>query len=213
MASDFRLKDQLPELTERIVRHLQRGGHDQPPRPLPAAELRRDHRGLRGPEGDPLSRAIAAAKGCICGNVTYHVGDLIDRLHDKLTHADRPRPAARRRRRPTCAPTIATTKPSARPRRSSSSSSCPSCARCSRPTCRPPTTATRPCKNARRSDLLLSGPRGDHGLSPRPRAARAGDSVHPADDDRMGPLAAPASTSIPARRSASTSSSTTAPAS
>ena len=32
------------------------------------------------------------------GNVTYHVGDLIDGLHDKLTHADRPGPAARRRR-------------------------------------------------------------------------------------------------------------------
>ena len=54
----------------------------------------------------------------------------------------------------------------------------------------------------RRSDLLLSGPGGDHGLSAGPRAARAGRAAHSADDDRVGPLARRASTSIPAPRSA-----------
>lgn len=83
MATDFRLKEQLPELTDRIVKtysevpsinHL---GHC----PLPNFETiieatenlkeilypgyrRRDHLHL--------------------ANVTYHVGDLIDRLHDQL---------------------------------------------------------------------------------------------------------------------------------
>jgi serine O-acetyltransferase len=84
MASDFRLKESLPQLTDRIVKtyceistinHL---GHC----PLPSYETiiaatedlkeilypgyrRRDHLHL--------------------GNVTYHVGDLVDRLHDRLT--------------------------------------------------------------------------------------------------------------------------------
>ncbi|MEK6249348.1 MAG: serine acetyltransferase [Planctomycetales bacterium] len=84
MASDFRLKEQLPELTNRIVQtysevgtinHL---GHC----PLPnyevvieAAEALKEiiYPGFRRREGLHL------------GNVTYHVGDLIDGLHDKLT--------------------------------------------------------------------------------------------------------------------------------
>jgi serine O-acetyltransferase len=84
MASDFRLKDQLPKLTERIVRtydevgtinHL---GHC----PLPsydeiiaATEVLKEiiFPGYRRREG--LHR----------GNVGYYVGELIDRLHDRLT--------------------------------------------------------------------------------------------------------------------------------
>jgi serine O-acetyltransferase len=84
MASDFRLKEQLPELTDRIVNsytdvgtinHL---GHC----PLPKYE--------------DVINAIEDLKEIIypgyrrreklhIGNVTYHVGDLIDRLHDVLT--------------------------------------------------------------------------------------------------------------------------------
>ncbi|MEX2119463.1 MAG: serine O-acetyltransferase EpsC [Pirellulales bacterium] len=84
MASDFRLKEQLPELTRQIVatytevgtiNHL---GHC----PLP--------------NYDVIIEAIEALKeilypgyrrreGLHLGNVTYHVGDLIDGLHDKLT--------------------------------------------------------------------------------------------------------------------------------
>ncbi len=84
MATDFRLKDQLPNLTERLVRtydevakinHL---GHC----PLPSydevitatMELKEIiYPGFRRREG--LHR----------GNVTYYIGDLIDRLHDRLT--------------------------------------------------------------------------------------------------------------------------------
>ena len=84
MASDVRLKEQLPELTQRIVKtytevsaisHL---GHC----PLPNYEV--------------ISAAIEDLKeiiypgyrrreGLHIGNVTYHVGDLIDSLHDRLT--------------------------------------------------------------------------------------------------------------------------------
>jgi len=84
MASDFRLKEQLPELTDRIVNtytevgtinHL---GHC----PLPKYE--------------DVINAVEDLKEIIypgyrrreklhMGNVTYHVGDLIDRLHDVLT--------------------------------------------------------------------------------------------------------------------------------
>lgn len=84
MASDVRLKEHLPELTDRIVQtytevssisHL---GHC----PLPNYEV--------------ISAAIEDLKeiiypgyrrreGLHIGNVTYHVGDLIDGLHDKLT--------------------------------------------------------------------------------------------------------------------------------
>jgi serine O-acetyltransferase len=84
MATDFRLKDQLPKLTERIVKtydevskinHL---GHC----PLPnydeiitaTAELQEImYPGFRRREG--LHR----------GNVGYYVGELVDRLHDRLT--------------------------------------------------------------------------------------------------------------------------------
>jgi len=84
MASDFRLKEQLPNLTDEIVKtytevgtinHL---GHC----PLPnfdviveCAEALKEiiYPGYRRREGLHL------------GNVEYHVGDLIDGLHDKLT--------------------------------------------------------------------------------------------------------------------------------
>ncbi len=84
MATDFRLKDQLPNLTERIVRT-----YDEVPKinhlghcPLPSydevvaatMELKEImYPGFRRREG--LHR----------GNVTYYVGDLVDRLHDRLT--------------------------------------------------------------------------------------------------------------------------------
>jgi serine O-acetyltransferase len=84
MASDFRRKEELPELTDRIVEtyteigtinHL---GHC----PLPRYE--------------EIVTAIADLKEIIypgyrrreklhIGNITYHVGDLIDSLHDRLT--------------------------------------------------------------------------------------------------------------------------------
>ena len=84
MASDFRLKQQLPDLTDQIVQtytdigtihHL---GHSPLPRydeVISAVEDLKDiiYPGYRRREGLHLD------------NITYHVGDLIDGLHDKLT--------------------------------------------------------------------------------------------------------------------------------
>ncbi len=84
MASDFRLKEQLPRLTERIVESYKRIG-------------KIDHLGhCPLPNYEAIISAIADLKEIIfpgyrrrerlhIGNVTYHVGDLVDSLHDKLT--------------------------------------------------------------------------------------------------------------------------------
>lgn len=84
MASDFRLKDQLPKLTERIVQtydevakinHL---GHC----PLPNYdEIITATNELK----EILYPGFRRREGLHRGNVMYHVGDLIDRLHDRLT--------------------------------------------------------------------------------------------------------------------------------
>ena len=84
MASDFRLKEQLPRLTKRIVDSYKRIG-------------KIDHLGhCPLPNYETVIGAIADLKEILfpgyrrrerlhIGNVTYHVGDLIDGLHDKLT--------------------------------------------------------------------------------------------------------------------------------
>lgn len=84
MASDFRIKEQLPKLTERLVRtytdvgtinHL---GHC----PLPNYEIViaaiEDLKEIMYP-------GYRRREGLHLGNVTYHVGELIDGLHDTLT--------------------------------------------------------------------------------------------------------------------------------
>jgi serine O-acetyltransferase len=84
MATDFRVKESLPVLTERIVdtyaevgsiSHL---GHC----PLPNYETvilaTEDMKEILYP-------GYRRRDGLHLGNVTYHVGDLIDRLHDTLT--------------------------------------------------------------------------------------------------------------------------------
>jgi serine O-acetyltransferase len=84
MASDLRRKEQLPELTQRIVEtyaefptisHL---GHC----PLPNYEVV-----ITAIEDlkEILYPGYRRREGLHIGNVTYHVGDLIDGLHDKLT--------------------------------------------------------------------------------------------------------------------------------
>ncbi len=83
MASDFRLKEQLPELTEKIVRtysevstinHL---GHC----PLPSHDV---IVGVCEDLKEILYPGFRRREGLHLGNVTYHVGELIDGLHDKL---------------------------------------------------------------------------------------------------------------------------------
>ncbi|MFN0019314.1 MAG: serine O-acetyltransferase EpsC [Pirellulaceae bacterium] len=84
MASDFRLKEQLPNLTSRIVAGYKECGTCSHLGHLPL------------PNYDVIISCIEDVKEILypgyrrrealhMGNVTYHVGDLIDGLHDKLT--------------------------------------------------------------------------------------------------------------------------------
>ncbi len=84
MASDFRLKNQLPDITARILRTYDELGTIN----------HLDHCPL--PNYDEVIAAIEdlteilypgyrRREGLHHGNITYYVGDLIDRLHDRLT--------------------------------------------------------------------------------------------------------------------------------
>lgn len=84
MATDIRLKDLLPELTDRIVdtyhdiatiNHL---GHC----PLPSADTVIE---IAESLKEILYPGYKKRQNLHFGNVTYHVGDLIDGLHDRLT--------------------------------------------------------------------------------------------------------------------------------
>jgi len=84
MASDFRLKERLPELTDRIVKtysevssinHL---GHCPLPNYDTIIAATEDLK-------EVLYPGYRRRDNLHLANVTYHVGDLIDRLHDQLT--------------------------------------------------------------------------------------------------------------------------------
>ncbi len=84
MASDFRLKEQLPDLTNAIVgtytredriNHL---GHCPLPKYEVIVSILEDLK-------DILYPGFRRREGLHIGNVTYHVGNLIDSLHDRLT--------------------------------------------------------------------------------------------------------------------------------
>lgn len=84
MATDFRLKDQLPSLTKRLVQtyddlgsinHL---GHC----PLPNYD---EVVGVLVDLQEVLFPGYRRREGLHKGNVEYFVGDIIDRLHDRLT--------------------------------------------------------------------------------------------------------------------------------
>jgi serine O-acetyltransferase len=84
VASDFRLKEQLPALTEQIVatytpddaiNHL---GHCDLPSYTAVVEILLDLK-------DILYPGYRRKVGLHSGNITYHVGGLIDSLHDLLT--------------------------------------------------------------------------------------------------------------------------------
>jgi len=84
MATDVRLKEMLPEITEAIVAtytecsHSNHLGH----KPLPSREAIAD---VVADMFDILFPGFARRQNLHMGNVEYHVGDLIDGLHDKLT--------------------------------------------------------------------------------------------------------------------------------
>lgn len=84
MASDLRLKEELPSLTDDIVKtyttvgtinHL---GHCPLPKQEEIVAAILDLK-------DIIYPGYRRREGLHSGNVTYHVGDLIDGLHDKLT--------------------------------------------------------------------------------------------------------------------------------
>jgi len=84
VASDVRLKEQLPRLTDRIVAGYKSAesihylGHC----PLPNyEEIVSSLEDLK----EILYPGYRRREGLHIGNVTYHVGDLVDGLHDKLT--------------------------------------------------------------------------------------------------------------------------------
>lgn len=84
MASDFRLKEQLPRLTEQIVEtytpedsinHL---GHCALPSYSGVVNILQDLK-------DILYPGYRRKTGLHAGNIRYHVGGLVDSLHDQLT--------------------------------------------------------------------------------------------------------------------------------
>ena len=84
MATDLRLKEALPEITEAVVatytecRHINHLGH----RPLPNREVIVE---ILADLMEILYPGYARRQNLHMGNVEYHVGDLIDGLHDQLT--------------------------------------------------------------------------------------------------------------------------------
>src|SRR5438128_8559249 len=84
MATDIRLKETLPEITEALVAtytecsHLNHLGH----KPLPSREAIVD---ILADLMDILYPGYSRRQNLHMGNVEYHIGDLIDGLHDKLT--------------------------------------------------------------------------------------------------------------------------------
>lgn len=84
MATDIRLKERLPELTDRIVEtyHEMDTIHHLGHCPLPSVdaviEIATDVKEILYP-------GYRKRQNLHFGNVTYHVGDLIDSLHDRLT--------------------------------------------------------------------------------------------------------------------------------
>ncbi len=84
MATDLRIKENLPEITEALVatytecKYTNHLGH----RPLPSREAIVD---ILADMMDLLYPGYVRRQNLHIGNVEYHVGDLVDGLHDKLT--------------------------------------------------------------------------------------------------------------------------------
>ncbi len=84
MASDYRIKERLPDLTEAIVQtytkddHINHLGHC----PLPSYDAVIS---ILDDLKDIIYPGFRRRVGLHLGNITYHVGSLVDALHDKLT--------------------------------------------------------------------------------------------------------------------------------
>lgn len=85
MASDFRLKQQLPKITDQLVatyetvRSINHLDHCPLPNYEVVIEIAQDLKEIIYP-------GYRRRVGLHRGNIIYHVGDLIDRLHDRLTN-------------------------------------------------------------------------------------------------------------------------------
>ncbi len=84
MASDVRLKEQLPELTDRIVETYTEVGTINHLGHCPLPQFEAVISALEDLK-EVIYPGYRRREGLHIGNVTYHVGDLIDGLHDKLT--------------------------------------------------------------------------------------------------------------------------------
>src|SRR3954447_16336119 len=84
MATDIRLKESLPALTERILETYEECGgiHHLGHSPLPSY---REIVDILADLREVLYPGYGRRQNLHLGNVGYHVGDLIDSLHDRLT--------------------------------------------------------------------------------------------------------------------------------
>src|ERR1700731_2944811 len=84
MATDIRLKEALPEITEAVVATYTECSRTTPraQKPLPNREAIDE---ILCDLMDILYPGYWRRQNLHMGNVEYHVGDLIDGLHDKLT--------------------------------------------------------------------------------------------------------------------------------
>jgi serine O-acetyltransferase len=84
MATDLRLKESLPAITERIVETYEECGaiHHLGHSPLPSY---REVVEILADMHEILFPGYGRRQNLHMGNVAYHVGDLIDSLHDRLT--------------------------------------------------------------------------------------------------------------------------------
>lgn len=84
MASDFRLKDQLPQITARLVQTYDDLGtiNHLDHCPLPSYD---EIIAVVDDLTEILYPGYRRREGLHHGNISYYVGDLVDRLHDRLT--------------------------------------------------------------------------------------------------------------------------------
>jgi len=84
MASDFRLKDQLPQITARLVQTYDDLGtiNHLDHCPLPSYD---EIIAVIDDLTEILYPGYRRREGLHYGNISYYVGDLVDRLHDRLT--------------------------------------------------------------------------------------------------------------------------------
>jgi serine O-acetyltransferase len=84
MATDFRLKDQLPEITDRLVQSYDTVGKinhlDHCPLPRYDEVIAAIHELT-----EIMYPGYRRREGLHHGNISYYVGELVDRLHDRLT--------------------------------------------------------------------------------------------------------------------------------